>query len=116
MPKNDTQVFCEMRFDFRAGENIWTGRNGRADAILRNGNLIGRSPGWCPSEWIDDYGYVDLELSRKHPYEQPTFANIAPDRGGIGKPHRTSSGRQQASPRHRDARAVAYAAAWTWST
>jgi hypothetical protein len=68
MPQNDTQVFYEMRFDIRAGENVWTGRNGRAEAILRSGYLIGTSPGWCPHEWIDARGYVDLELSRKHPY------------------------------------------------
>ena len=66
---NDTAVFYAMRFDIRAGDNIWTGRTGTREAIRRDGNSIDlMSLSYCPHEWIDGRGYVDLELAGKHPY------------------------------------------------
>jgi hypothetical protein len=66
---NDTAVFDAMRFDIRAGEDIWTGRAGTRETINRDGYRVDpMSLKYCPREWIDASGYVDLELSRKHPY------------------------------------------------
>jgi len=51
---NDRAVFYAMRFDIRAGENVWTGRTGTREAILRDGSLIAPSPlGYCPHQRID---------------------------------------------------------------
>jgi hypothetical protein len=67
-PMNDTAVYYAMRFDIRAGGHVWTGRTGTREAISRDGfSIDGISLRHCPHEWIDDSGYVDLELSRRHP-------------------------------------------------
>jgi hypothetical protein len=66
---NDTAIYDAMRFDIRAGDHIWTGRAGTREAIGRDGYSIeGMSLRYCPHEWIDASGYVDLELTRRHPY------------------------------------------------
>jgi hypothetical protein len=66
---NDKAVFDAMRFDIRAGQDIWSRRTGTREAINRDGYRIDpMSLRYCPHEWIDDRGYVDLELSREHPY------------------------------------------------
>jgi hypothetical protein len=66
---NDTEVFDAMRVDVMTGETEWTKRTGTRDAIHRDGFVIDPiSQKYCPREWIDDRGYVDLELSRRHPY------------------------------------------------
>jgi len=66
---NDTAVYDAMRFDVRAGDqHVWTGRAGIREAIGRDGHsLEGMSLRYCPHEWIDDSGYVDLELTRRPP-------------------------------------------------
>jgi hypothetical protein len=67
--KNDVAVYDALRFDSDAGETVWTGRMGTRDAILRDGFTIDpASLSYCPHEWLDDRGYVDLELARKHPH------------------------------------------------
>ena len=66
--RNDTAVFDALRFDSEAGENVATGRMGTRQAITRDGLLIDtNSLSYCPHEWIDGSGYVDLELARKFP-------------------------------------------------
>jgi hypothetical protein len=64
---NDTAVYDAMRYD--NGELIWAERVGRPDAIVRDGLTIGGELRYCPHEWLDDRGYVSLELSQKHPYQ-----------------------------------------------
>jgi hypothetical protein len=66
--KNDTAVFAAMRFDADAGENTWTGLRGTREALLRDGYSIDPlSMDFCPHQWIDKMGYVDLDLTRATP-------------------------------------------------
>jgi hypothetical protein len=69
---NDTKVFDAMRFDVVSGDMVWTGREGTREAIRREKLAI--DPGswkFCPHQWLDERGFVDRELSRKHPYSWP---------------------------------------------
>ena len=66
---NDVEVFDAMRVDVLTGQAEWTKRAGTRDAIHRDGFVVDPlSQRYCPHEWIDSRGYVDLELSREHPY------------------------------------------------
>ena len=65
---NDTAVFDAMRPDPKNGEREWAGRMGKRDAIRRDGLEIDTvSLAFCPHEWINSAGYVDIELVRKFP-------------------------------------------------
>ncbi|WLB24200.1 hypothetical protein [Bradyrhizobium japonicum] len=65
---NDTAVFDAMRADPKNGEREWAGRMGTRDAIRRDGLEIDTaSLAFCPHEWINSAGYVDIELVRKFP-------------------------------------------------
>jgi hypothetical protein len=69
---NDTEVFDAMRFDVTSGDMVWTGRMGTRDAIRQEKLAI--DPGswkFCPHQWLDERGFVDRELSRKHPHSWP---------------------------------------------
>ncbi|TWA99128.1 hypothetical protein [Bradyrhizobium stylosanthis] len=66
---NDTAVFDALCFDPKEGEKIATGRIGTREAIMRDGLLV--DPGslaYCPHQWIDASGYLDLNLTRRFPY------------------------------------------------
>ncbi len=66
--KNDTAIFAAMRFDAEAGGNVWTGLRGTREALLRDGYSIDPiSMDFCPHEWIDSNGYVDLDVTRTTP-------------------------------------------------
>ena len=66
---NDKEVFDAMRIDTLTGQREWTGRAGTREAIRRDGLVIDPiSQLYCPHEWVDGSGYVDLDLARKHPY------------------------------------------------
>ena len=68
---NDTEVFYAKRFDIAVGDYVLTDdhRKGTREAINRAGLKIEPfSQAFCPHQWIGQDGYVDLELSRKHPY------------------------------------------------
>ncbi len=65
---NDTAVYDAMHLDPASGEQSWTDRMGTREAIMRDGLAI--DPGslaFCPHEWIDNNGYVDLTLVQKSP-------------------------------------------------
>lgn len=65
---NDTPVFDAVRIDSVTGEKSWTGQVGTRRAISRDGLAIDpKSLTYCPHQWIDDRGYVDLALARRHP-------------------------------------------------
>jgi hypothetical protein len=67
--KNDVAVYDALRFGSDAGESIGTGCMGTRAAILRDGLTFDpASVSYCPREWLDERGYLDLELARKHPY------------------------------------------------
>jgi hypothetical protein len=57
-----------MLFDPQTGENVWVGLTGTREAILRDGYSINPiSLNFCPHEWIDSSGYVDLDLAGNAP-------------------------------------------------
>jgi hypothetical protein len=65
--KNDTPVFDAMRFDANVGQDVWTGFTGTREAIQRDGFAIDKaSLSYCPHEWLNSRGYIELELVRKH--------------------------------------------------
>jgi hypothetical protein len=70
---NDTEVFDAMRFDVVSGDMVWTGREGTREAIRRE-KLAVDQLSWksCPHQWLDERGFVDRELSRKHPQPWPS--------------------------------------------
>ena len=71
--KNDTPVYDAVRLESAAAQPIWTGRIGTREAIARDGLFAdGNSLAYCPHEWLDDQGYVDIQLVRKHPHPVPT--------------------------------------------
>jgi hypothetical protein len=65
---SDTAVYDAMCFDIRTVDYLWNGKVGTPNAIKRDGFLVGGELRYCPHEWIDESGYVDLELARKNPY------------------------------------------------
>jgi hypothetical protein len=67
--RNDVAVYDALRFDSDVGGSVCTGQIGTRAAILRDGLTFDpASVSYCPHEWLDEQGYVDLELARKHPY------------------------------------------------
>ena len=66
--KNDTAIFDAMRPAADAGEASWTGLTGTREAIERDGFAVDPATlTWCPHEWINKRGYLDLALVQKHP-------------------------------------------------
>ncbi|MDH6263566.1 hypothetical protein [Bradyrhizobium sp. BR13661] len=66
---NDTAVFNAVRLDPITGEKEWIGRMGTRTAIARDGLVVDpTSLGYCPHEWLEASGYVDLDLVRKFPH------------------------------------------------
>jgi hypothetical protein len=101
--KNDTAVFAAMRFDALAGKNVWTGLTGTRQAIRRDGYCIDPlSLNFCPHQWIDSRGYVDLESVGDAPAE----AGMLPNRARtLWAPN--SAGRPALRPGHAPAAIVA---------
>lgn len=66
---NDTAVFEPMRFDPASGENESEGRRGTRDAMIRRDGMEidAACHAFCPYEWVNSSGYVDLDLVRKFP-------------------------------------------------
>jgi len=79
---NDTEVFDAMRFDAVSGDMVWTGRMGTREAIHREKLAIDQgSWKYCPHQWLDERGFVDRELSRRHPHSwPPTLEDAQPGR------------------------------------
>jgi hypothetical protein len=66
--KNDTPVFDAIRFDAQSSEAVGIGLMGTREAIERDGFMIDKdSLSYCPHEWLNKQGYVDLKLVRMHP-------------------------------------------------
>ena len=71
--KADTSVFEAMRSETQAGEDVWTGLMGTREAIQRDGFAIDiHSLSYCPREWLNNRGYIDLKLVRRHPFNWAT--------------------------------------------
>ncbi|WP_354229868.1 hypothetical protein [Bradyrhizobium sp. F1.4.3] len=61
-------MFDAVCLDPNNGRQEWTGRLGTREAIRRDGFEIDTaSLAFCPHEWINSVGYVDIELVRKFP-------------------------------------------------
>ena len=65
-------LFLAMRFlpvqQWLRSFNDWVGQMGTREAIRRDGLEIDpASLAYCPHEWINDEGYVDIDLVRKFP-------------------------------------------------
>jgi hypothetical protein len=66
---NDTEIFDAMHLDRRtdAFGPQERARTGTPDAIHRDGYTIDPlSRSYCPHEWINEHGYVDLQLVLNH--------------------------------------------------
>ncbi|MDA9430218.1 hypothetical protein [Bradyrhizobium sp. CCBAU 51627] len=65
---NFVEVFDVMDVDPTSGEAIWTGLTGTRTALQRDGFMIHPKVGaYCPTDWLDERGYLDAELARRHP-------------------------------------------------
>jgi hypothetical protein len=65
---NFIAVFDVIRADPATGHSVWTGQTGTRSALERDGFTIDpKSMSYCPRDWLDEHGYLDAELARKHP-------------------------------------------------
>lgn len=65
---NDTDVYDAFGVHPTDGNKQWLGRMGTRRAILRDGLTIDpASLAYCPHEWLDERGYVDIERVREFP-------------------------------------------------
>jgi hypothetical protein len=64
---NYIEVFDVMEVDPTTGSSVWTGIAGTRTALKRDGHIIDpKAMAYCPLEWIDARGYLDVELARTH--------------------------------------------------
>jgi hypothetical protein len=74
---NDAEVFNGKRFDFSTGDYVSIGdpKMGTREAIQSDGLVVDlMSQVFCPHEWLDEHGYVDLALAAKHPWPHQRLA------------------------------------------
>jgi hypothetical protein len=65
---NDRRTFYAVSIDSLTGEAKLLDRRGTIEAIHRDGLKIDPiSEAWCPHQWLDESGYYDPQLARKHP-------------------------------------------------
>jgi len=65
---NFIEVFDVMEVDPDSGEAVWTGVTGTRTALKRDGFTVNPDVAtYCPSDWLDERGYLDAELARQHP-------------------------------------------------
>ena len=66
--RNDTAVYDAFLVDPTDGSKKWIGRMGTRRAIMRDGFAIDPpSLAYCPHEWLDERGYIDIERVRAFP-------------------------------------------------
>ncbi|WFU74913.1 hypothetical protein [Bradyrhizobium sp. CB2312] len=65
---NFIEVFDGMEVDPTSGEVVWTGMTGTRAALQRDGFTIDpNAAAYCPTEWLDERGYLDAERARRRP-------------------------------------------------
>jgi hypothetical protein len=65
---NFIEVSDIMHVEPATGASVWTGLTGTRTALERDGHLIDpKAMAYCPADWIDERGYLDAELARRHP-------------------------------------------------
>ncbi|WP_245502450.1 hypothetical protein [Bradyrhizobium betae] len=64
---NFTKVYDVMEVDPDTGKAVWTGITGTRAALQRDRFTIDpKVATYCPTDWVDERGYLDAELARKH--------------------------------------------------
>jgi len=62
------EVFDVIEVDPTSGKTVWTGVTGTRAALQRDGFMIApKASAYCPTDWLDERGYLDVELARRHP-------------------------------------------------
>ena len=65
---NFIEVFDVVHADPATGRSVWTGLTGTRTALKRDGHTVDpKAMAYCPIHWIDERGYLDAELARRHP-------------------------------------------------
>ena len=65
---NFIEVFDVMDADPATGRSVWSGLTGTQAALERDGHMGDpKAMAYCPIEWLDEHGYLDAELARRHP-------------------------------------------------
>ncbi|MGY4238229.1 hypothetical protein ACVIIW_007176 [Bradyrhizobium sp. USDA 4449] len=65
---NFIEVFDAMEVDPNSVKAVWMGLTGTRTALRRDGFTIDPNiAAYCPTDWLDERGYLDAELARKHP-------------------------------------------------
>ncbi|MDA9437831.1 hypothetical protein XH98_01610 [Bradyrhizobium sp. CCBAU 51745] len=65
---NFIEVFDVMEVNPISREAVWIGLTGTRTALQRDGFMIDPKAGaFCPADWLDERGYLDAELARRHP-------------------------------------------------
>jgi len=65
---NFIQVFDVIDVDPGSGKAVSTGVTGTRTALERDGFAFDPDVATCcPADWIDERGYLDAELARRHP-------------------------------------------------
>lgn len=64
---NVVEVFDVMQLDAISGDAVWIGQTGTRAALMRDGFVIDpKAMAYCRREWLNDRGYLEVELARKH--------------------------------------------------
>ncbi|WP_167772274.1 hypothetical protein [Bradyrhizobium frederickii] len=64
---NFIEVFDAIEVDSISGKALWTGVTGTRAALQRDGFMIApNAPAHCPAKWLDERGYLDAKLARRH--------------------------------------------------
>jgi len=62
------EVFDVIEVDPTSGKTVWTGVTGTRAALQRDGFMIApKASAYCQTDWLDERGYLDVELARRHP-------------------------------------------------
>ncbi|WP_439409134.1 hypothetical protein ACNJX9_13070 [Bradyrhizobium sp. DASA03076] len=65
---NFIEVFDVMEVDPDSGKAVWTGVTGTLTALKRDGFAMDpKAATYCPTDWLDERGYLDAALARRHP-------------------------------------------------
>ncbi|MGX9425375.1 MULTISPECIES: hypothetical protein [Bradyrhizobium] len=64
---NFIEVFDGMKVDPTSSEVVRTGMTGTRRALQRDGLMIDpKAAAYCPTEWLDERGYLDAKRARRH--------------------------------------------------
>jgi hypothetical protein len=65
---NFIEVFDIMHVEPATGALVWIGLTDTRTGFERDRHLIDpKAMAYCPADWIDERGYLDAGLARRHP-------------------------------------------------